>query len=354
MTMAPDRSRGVSFAALVATVQHNCDLGDAQHARDGALCTYLLAMREMYRWSAGAPFGAVLERAAVGGWIAERESTWDRLCDTAARYRDLPIAGGLDVFDDRAADAALAGHGLTYAAGIGAFGAPVIFLGERLREEQREGTTIVIAGTELARGLLAPPAASRDGRVVVRTDALRRWLWTRFEAGPHRVRTRADGALIDRFGATRAEAIERLVREQTETLVLHELGEVRAAEILGPDWERMLAASEDRQAEAVLRAVRDLLADCLVTLPALIDKRAATSLLFWYANLEGVRRALAPRLVRHHAPFESGEFTALATLCAEERAAWERTGITLRERWRAGGATALRQAARDLLRNAQS
>lgn len=354
MTAFADGGRHGLPAALVATVQHNCDLGDALHARDGALCTYLLAMREFYRWSAGAPFGAALERGAVGNWIAAREADWDRLSDGAPGYRALPVGlPGSDPFDENRADAALRERGLLYGAGIGAFGAPVFFLAERLHEQQRDGVTVVLAGTEFARGLVAPPAASRAGRIVVRTDAMRRWLWTRFEAGPRRPRTGATAALLDFYGGSTAHAIERIVDEQVETLVLHELGEQRAAQHLGPEWERMLADGADRQTEVVLRAVRDLLADCLVTLPALAAQAAPGALLFWYANLEGARRALAPALGRMQAPVERGDSAALAALCADEGAHWLRTSVLLRDRWRTGGAPALRQAARELLRSAQ-
>jgi hypothetical protein len=342
-----------SLAGLAAAVQHNCDLGDALHARDGALCTYLLAMRELYRWSAGAALGATLDRASVGGWIAAHESAWDRLCADQTCYRDLPIDGGVDPFDDASADAAFAQRGLVYGAGIGPFGAPVFFLAERLREERRDGAAVVVAGAEFARGLVAPPAASRNGRIVVRTDALRRWLWTRLEGGPQRPRPGAFAALIEGQGGRRADAIERFVQEQTETLILHELGEVRVAALLGADWERMLADGADRQTEVVLRAVRDLLADCLVTLPVLLDRAAADALRFWYAAFEGARRVLAPRLARLHASIERGDPAPLEALCMEEGAHWLRVVLALRDRWRAGGAPALRHATRVLLQEAQ-
>lgn len=39
-----------NLQALSTAVQHNCDIADAQHARNFTLCTYLLKMRELYRW----------------------------------------------------------------------------------------------------------------------------------------------------------------------------------------------------------------------------------------------------------------------------------------------------------------
>ena len=39
--------------ALVAAVRTNCHVTDARHARDMTMCTYLLEMRELYRWERG-------------------------------------------------------------------------------------------------------------------------------------------------------------------------------------------------------------------------------------------------------------------------------------------------------------
>jgi len=44
--------------------------------------------------------------------------------------------------------------------------------------------------------------------------------------------------------------------------------------------------------------VRDHLADCLVTLPVLLEREALGSLHFYMANLSGLRRALFPALPR--------------------------------------------------------
>ena len=58
--------------------------------------------------------------------------------------------------------------------------------------------------------------------------------------------------------------------------------------------QRQLGA---KHAELLARAVRDHLADCLVTLPTLLQRRAEGSLHFYIANLSGLRRALFPALL---------------------------------------------------------
>ena len=73
------------------------------------------------------------------------------------------------------------------------------------------------------------------------------------------------------------------------------MGEHEAAALLGPGWERSLCGLERRGAAILMRAVRDHLADCLVTLPELVERRADASLHLWFANLDGMRRELFPR-----------------------------------------------------------
>lgn len=342
------------LAPLVATVQHNCDVSDARHARDGALCTYLLGMRELYRWWSGAPPGATLARGEVGAFVAAREAAWDRLDDSNPAYRMLPVGAGIEAFDETLADALLQPQRLVYGGGVGRFGAPVFFLAERLRESLQDGVQIVYAGIEFARGVVAPPAVSRANRVVVRTDALRRWLWTRVEAGDARGHKHGLAALIDALGTTPHNAIERIVAEHAETLALHEIGELRAGHLLGPDWERMLSALDDRPAEVLARALRDLLADGLVTLPELARRGDDTALRFWFANLEGLRRALAPRLAALGPPQRGAHFDTLvdasAELCAQSLAG----SLDLLDRWRRGGAGLVREATRALLAKFQA
>lgn len=334
--------------AVVSGVQANCDLADALHARDKSLCTYLLGMREYFRWSSDAPLGAALDRARLSEWIAGREAEWDALRERSDVYAGLPLAGGIDPFDEEAANRELNGQGLVYGAGVGLFGAPVFFLAQRASEAWRDGARVIVAGPELARGVTAPPAVSRGGTIVIRTDALRRWLWTRAET-PRRGRsdTAFSRALLA-YGSDVADAIDGMTRGETETLVLHELGELQAGKLLGPEWEDMLLAVQDRRAEVVLRAVRDLLADCLVTLPDLAARGQTRSLLFWVANFDGMRRALAPELAGPcRADPDAVDFAAVGRAAAEGRQRWQDLAFELLDVWRREGVEAVcRESAR--------
>lgn len=337
----------VDLPALARTVQRNCDLADALHARDASLCTYLLAMREFYRWDTRAALGAPLPRAAVGTWIAQREARWEALRQTAARFGPLPLAGGIEPFDETAANALLMPAGLVYGAGVGRFGAPLFFLADLAASETRDGARVLLLEREHARGLWAPPALARGGTIVVRKDALRRWLWTLIEGAQRRARADAlTLALRLQPGEADGARLEALAERLIESLVLHELGELRAGALLGSDWEDMLAALADRRAELVARAVRDLLADALVTLPALAERAAVDALLVWFAQFDGLRRALAPEwLDLYEPPFDGSGLQRIRTEAARQARRWHETATSLLTAWRHGGAPAARARA---------
>lgn len=340
------------LAPLVEVVQRNCDLADAQHAREKSMCTYLLDMREHYRWAASLPLGIAPDRTLLSDWIAQREQRWDHLAPgNADSFTPLPLGDGLDPFDEPGANSRLAERGLVYGAGIGLFGAPLFFLATQAAEQARDGARVIITEREWARGMAAPPAASRGTSVIVRRDALRRWLWTRFEAGSRRGTDNAFTAALRAYAVTddAADTVDRMARGETETLILHELGELRAGARLGADWEEMISAS-DRRTELVLRALRDLLADCALTLPALVERADDASLLFWIATFDGVRRQLAPELAASYCSESNRIDRAALSLAARSgENHWEERAQQLLDAWRGGGSTALARTASALL-----
>jgi len=291
-----DSGLDTRFDRLVEAVQANCHITDARHARNMTMCTYLLEMRELYRWELGAAPTATLPRADVGPWIARREASWAAFEE--AEFRGLPLDDGIvDPFDVATVNRSLVPCNLVYGAGIGRFGKPQFFLGSLAREEWRDGVRILIAQREYARDLAPAPAALRQDTIYVRIQSLRQALWERAEAWDRR---RAHGALqraLDAHGfhSDPVRALESLVEAETETLILHELGEHAAGVSLSPAWERMLDGFVERRAELVARAVRDHLADCTVTLPALVARGATVSIHLWVAGLDGLRAELFPR-----------------------------------------------------------
>lgn len=281
------------FPRLVESVQRNCHIADARHAREMTLCAYLLEMREFYRWEAGIPLGDPLARPEVGEWLTAREALWETLVD--ADFGAVPVGDMQhEAFAVADINRALVPHGLVYGAGIGRFGKPHFFLGRLDRAEAQDGLTVLVCECEYARDLTTMPAALQADTVIVRREALRQWLWEKAEAWALKRTPGAFALALDAYGHADdpAGALERMTAAETESLILHERGEHAAGRLLGTGWEDRLACSAKRRAEILMRAVRDNLADCLVTLPALVEREAWPSLWVWFSNFDGMRREL--------------------------------------------------------------
>ena len=85
----------------------------------------------------------------------------------------------------------------------------------------------------------------------------------------------------------------------------------------------MLLALSRSKAEIMARAVRDLVADCSTTLPALLQREAHASLHFYFANFTGMRRQLFPELAQAYRQWlAGGAIRALARTAADGEARW--------------------------------
>jgi len=286
-----------NLSALIDTVQKNCTIADARHARDMTMCTFLLEMREYYRWEMEIPYGARLPKDELGDWLNARESLWDTVEEED--FTPLPLnATGIDPFDANDINRALMPLGLVYSSGLGHFRKPHFVLAELKRAEVREGVQVLVAGCEYARDLIAPPAAMRDGAIFLRMDAVRRLLWNKYEEWQWKEKDTALGRAFAHYDFEHdiERGLDRMSEAESEVMILHEIGEARAESLLGEDWNEMLGQFTSRHAELLARAVRDHLADCMVTLPTLLEREAFGSLHFYLANLSGLRRALFPAL----------------------------------------------------------
>jgi hypothetical protein len=292
---------------LIDAVQRNCHVTDARYARGMTLCTYLLEMREFFRWEHGIPLGETPPRSEVGPWLTAREALWEELED--ADFAAIPLDdASVEPFDVAAINARLLPEGLVYGAGIGRFHKPHFFLGRLRRHATEHGARVLVCGCEYARDLTAIPAALQGDTIVVRQEALRQWLWEKAEAWGLKQQAGAMQSALAAYGYfdAAAAALERMTEGETETLILHEQGEFLAGRRLGPEWETMLAGLKKRRAELLARAVRDNWADCLATLPRLLEREADASLHFWFSNFDGMRRELFPSLVAAYAEWCEG------------------------------------------------
>ncbi|MDD5295382.1 MAG: hypothetical protein PHU46_00585 [Rhodocyclaceae bacterium] len=338
------------LGALIEQVQKNCHIADARHARDMTLCTYLLEMREFYRWEHGIPHREAPPRADVSRWIAEREGLWEELYEEA--YADLWLGGErFEPFDAESLNRLLLPAGLVYGAGIGRFGKPHFFLARLDRVENHDGLEVLVCDCEYARDLTALPAALQGTTVVVRREALRQWLGEKAETWDLK---QGDGAMSRalkayRYDSDPAAALEAMAHAEAESLILHERGEHRAGRILGPTWETMISGFTHRRAEILARAVRDNWADCLTTLPTLVERGALASLHFWQANFEGMRLALFPSLAAALDDWQaSGDPAPILAAAARGREHWQSVALSLLPLAREQGEAALDALTHDL------
>jgi hypothetical protein len=331
--------------SLIDSVQRNCHVADARHARDMTMCIYLLEMRDYYRWENELPPQQPAPRAEIGRWLSEREAFWDTLAEEP--YVDLPLAGAYhDPFASDQINRTLAPQSLLYGAGYGRFGRPHFYLARLLSDTQRDGARVRVCGCEYARDITAFPATLQGDAIVVRQEALRQWLAQKTEAWGLKHNDGAMKSAMDAYGFSAAPdesaiALARMVEAETETLILHELGEFAVGQRLGRQWEEMLAGLDNRHAELQARAVRDHWADCRVTLPTLIDRQASASLHFWFANLDGYRLEIFPLAKSAYSAWrERGDNAPLQAAIARGCEHWQTQAERLLALWRRDGATA--------------
>jgi len=322
-----------NLGAIVSAVQTNCHISDAQYAGDLTLCTFLLKMRELYRWENDLPFTAELPKAAIGDWMNERERLWKGM--ETALYVPLPLPDGeTDPFEVEAINQVLAPAGYIYSGGYGRACKPHFFLARLARQEERHGLRIYVSDCEYARDLDAPPGMLLQDSIFVRTEALRRWLWERYEEWSWNKRNEALGRALACYDFTRdtTGALEAMTRVETESVILHELGEARVEAELGQDWPHFLVDVMRSRAEIMARAARDLYADCVSTLPGLLQQATPAAIHFYFANFIGMRRKLFPELLQAYTAWlEQGSLEPLQQAATHGLAHWQsRVGDLLR------------------------
>jgi hypothetical protein len=317
----------LNIGQLASAVQNNCHISDARHAGEFGLCVFLLKMREYYRWENDIPLTEQLRRDEVGAWMQERERMWDGL--DAAEYEPLPLPEGqADPFHVEVINRKLVPEGYVYSGGLGRFCKPHFFLGQLERQERRSGFTIYTASCEYARDIEAPPAMLQGHTIFVRKESVRRFAWEKIEESRFNQNNAAMQRVIAAYGfdADVEAALERMTENETETMTLHELGEGLAGQRLGAKWEAMLLALARSKGEIMARAVRDLIADCGTTLPALLQRETHASLHFYFANFTGMRKQLFPELAEAYRQWlAGGPLRALAQTAASGEARWLET-----------------------------
>ena len=306
------------------TVQHNCHIADASHAGDYTLCIYLLKMRELYRWENEAGFSKVLGNEQVGGWLRQREDLWEKLEHND--FKNLSI-NDLEFlpFDSNEINSSLKEHNLVYSGGLGINNRPHFFLAELEIYEHHSDYDLYIVGKEYARDMAAPPAMSVNNSIYIRKESFRRLLWEKLETWRW---NRPNNALGRAFACYDCESnLEQALSEmcdcEIKSVIQHEQGEIKAGKLLGPKWEELLYELPHSKLSLYLRALRDMLADHLTTLPALLEQQQSPSIHFYFGNLTNLRKDLAPQLMQAYQHWlETGSFKPLESIIQQGQKHW--------------------------------
>ena len=316
---------------LIETVQRNCHISDARHGRDYSMCIYLLKMREYFRWEMGFGYSDPLPKNELGEWLIAREQLWGELEEED--YSELEINNReYTPFESDAINDKLKLQGLVYSGGLSTFSKPSFFLGKLIRDEETQGCRIIVAEKEVARDLNATPAMSIGNVLFIRTESLRRMIWEKIEEWQWNKKDVAMAKAIACYDFTHHfdASLDSMTENETETVILHELGEVGAGRELGESWKKMLHQLTRRRRELIARAIRDHIADCMVTLPTLLAQGADPSLHFYFANFSGMRKSIFPQLHQAYEQWrKDGTLEPLKNTVSEGADLWLERGKSL-------------------------
>lgn len=287
-----------SLKNICATIQMNCAISDARHARDYSMCIYLLRMRDFYRWKHNIPLNQAIDTAGLGKWVADTESYWDEIEHT--EFQPIKIHGKqYDPFDASSISEQLEGSDIVYGAGIGRLGQPHFVLAERsqkLSTDKSIPANCVECGVELARDSIPVPAATQNNTIYLRRESLLQVMWQMYEEWSIKKPPGPMSRLVAHYDIRNGhELMPRLkiaADDLGHLLIHHEHGEIQCASVLGKSYSELTYEYCGRPGEFQIRAIRDLLADTLSTWPFIIKHKAPHYLDFWLATVNGLREDL--------------------------------------------------------------
>ena len=315
----------INLGELAQTVQTNCHISDARHAGSYSMCVFLLKMREYFRWEHQIPLSHKLEKAAVSEWLLQKELHWEDMEDQP--YVPLPLESGeFDPFESNRINAELIPQGYVYSSGYGVFNKPHFFLGKLKKTYRQSDITIYISSCEYARDLVAPPAMSQGNTIFIREESLRRMIWEKIEEWQWKRDPDTAMARVLHFYRSENDVervLDHLCDNESNNVLLHEIGEAKAGKLLGHEWENMLNEIPRSKTELQLRAIRDHLADCLSTLPALLESENIPSLHFYFANFSAMRKELFPAAMNAYKQWvNTGELTHISKAAESGQRYW--------------------------------
>lgn len=283
---------------IANTVQSNCHISDARHASDYTLCIYLLKMREYYRWENGYDYSDELDPDEIGTWLTAREALWNDVEDND--FSSIRACKSeFNCFDTEQINQELIPQGYIYSAGYGPKSKAIFYLAELEQQILQADYNIFISGKELARDLTAPVAMSQQNNIYIRRESLHRMIWEKtVEWGWQQNKNAMFKAMnFYDFASNPDESLDAMTNKEVNSVILHEIGEIKSAQEL-KNWQQMIMELPRSQAEIMARAIKDLLADAISTLPTLINNHDDASIHFYFANFTHMRKELSPSLLK--------------------------------------------------------
>ena len=332
----------IDFETLKRAVQKNCDLVDSENAQNFGLCIYLMKMWDYYRWWHGLALSAQVANEEILPWIGDVEEYWEGLEEE--QFGDLLLDGkAYNPFNTDEINSVLNPEKLVYSGGLAYGGIPMFFLTKLAKIELIEGFRIVITTDEFARGLYGFPAMLQEQTVFIRKDALKNMIWSRYDEWRQAKRDNSMGralAFYD-FSENPKQSLSNMVDAELNTLILHEIGEGKVKKALGDEWGDMLIDFAHSKTEIIARAVKDLAADCLMTLPSLLENNQLASIHFYFANFSDMRKSLYPELFEAYQDWVKGsDISCLVQLIDKGRTRWRNTGEEILNLYREKGKSA--------------
>jgi len=334
----------LDLANIQQTVQHNCAISDARYSREYSLCIYLLRLREFYRWQNKIPFGEAIDQKALGSWVSDTETHWDDIEET--EFKTLTIAGQhFDPFNAADINKQLNDSGFHYSAGLGRMGQPHFVLAKQLAAINTDQYTCIECGEELARDTITLPAMAQDKTIYIRHESFTELIWQMLDEWSINKPAGPMARLVHHYNLTNKQDLDQSLKAAShhlsEVIKQHELGEIAAAELLGEGYQKMTQAFHGKPGEMQIRAIRDLLADSLRTLPMIettgITENGATPYLdFWLASLNGYREKIFNQTNPNASLFSEDattRYNALVSMINTEQTRWHTVATNLLEQY---------------------
>lgn len=291
--------------SLIEDIQHNCNISDAKDHGIYSMCTMVLKLRNLYKWEHGMEPWEEPESADLLDWIEEKENSWENLAHL--EYKDLKYNGSsYSPSSVNRINALFETENLQYGAGHGRSWKAVFFLAETIKEYSVDGISVHLLGAEKAKEMASPFAMAQDGRIIIRRDSLRFFLWDQVQELRSSCRTSFQHALNEygvltdgKLDQTKfKERFDAIVDGELNLFVYHEIGELQQQVLDSATLEKVITRFPASVIELVCRTIKDVLADTHDNglLAYCIREKKETSLSFYIGFLDGLRKMMFPEI----------------------------------------------------------